>query len=235
MYIYLITNLVNGKYYVGQTIKKNIHARWNAHLREMRSGSNFRLHNAIRKYGTENFTIEMLTTATSWEQLNQLERIWIISLHSYDRATGYNMTMGGDGVKGYKHSAEARKKLSESHLGRPGWNKGKKMSPEFCAMMSQARKGRKSPMEGKKHSPEVIELLRKLGGRNKGRKGYKHTEEARKNISEAQRGRTHSEETKLKMSVAKKNFVFTTEHRAALKAAWVLRKERKATEIITCQ
>ena len=61
-YIYLITNDINGKQYVGKTYYNNIQERWKEHLQDYKK---FRcekrpLYNAINKYGFENFTISIL-------------------------------------------------------------------------------------------------------------------------------------------------------------------------------
>lgn len=135
MYIYLATNSINGKYYVGKTVM-DIAKRWSVHCSVARKDSRSTLHNAIRKYGSECFTVEVLTTATSTEQLDQLERLWIIALRSYDRTIGYNMTMGGEGITGHKHSPETRARISKSHT-------GKNQSFETCQKISAAQAGNK--------------------------------------------------------------------------------------------
>ena len=58
--IYKITNLANNKIYIGETIR-NLNVRWNEHKSEAlggRHGYTYHLHNAIRKYGIDNFIIE---------------------------------------------------------------------------------------------------------------------------------------------------------------------------------
>ena len=51
MYIYKITNQINNKVYVGQTIQKNPTMRWYAHLADARNGKKSYLYDSIRKYG----------------------------------------------------------------------------------------------------------------------------------------------------------------------------------------
>ena len=91
--IYKITNHVNGKIYIGRSI--DIDFRWKQHLREKKSRA---IDNAIRKYGKENFTIEVLEEC-SIAELNEREIYWIAY---YDTYLGdcYNCTPGGDGVRG---------------------------------------------------------------------------------------------------------------------------------------
>lgn len=85
--IYLITNEVNGKTYVGKT--KNLHKRWRMHKYAVnRISLNNYLYKAIRKYGIENFTIKLIDDDNSSEK----EIYWIAELKPE-----YNMTKGGDG------------------------------------------------------------------------------------------------------------------------------------------
>lgn len=93
--IYLITNRVNGKRYVGQTVG-SIAARWMHHC-----GAHSRckaLASAITKYGADAFTIEDLAVAYSDRHLNELERHHVNSLGTLAPA-GYNLKEGG-GSKG---------------------------------------------------------------------------------------------------------------------------------------
>jgi group I intron endonuclease len=95
MYIYLITNKINNKFYVGKT-KKSIQERFKEHITLANQGNITFLYNAIRKYGKENFEIQYLATAINEEQLNKLEMLWIKILNATE--LGYNMTLGGEGA-----------------------------------------------------------------------------------------------------------------------------------------
>src|SRR4030066_665973 len=115
---YKITNLINGKIYVGYT-SKLLNERMKQHL------SNFRkciLGDSIRKYGKENFTIESLYDFETEYEAKTTE-IFLIAFHRtnmcrYPNGNGMNMTDGGEGMKGYKHSAKSNKKNSESNIGK---------------------------------------------------------------------------------------------------------------------
>jgi group I intron endonuclease len=126
MQIYCIYCKISGKYYVGKTTQ-TLQSRWYLHRWDAaHQRSNFHLHNAIRKYGSENFIVWSLTgdlNPPDENQLNILEQLWILTLRSYDPALGYNMTMGGDG--GGIPTEETRAKLRKPH---PAM-RGKKMSP----------------------------------------------------------------------------------------------------------
>lgn len=113
--IYLITNKVNGKVYVGQTRQK-LGARWNGHKRDAKTGS-LRICRAIRKYGPESFTIEEIATAETQEWADYLERVWIVVYDSRNKDTGYNIREGGNHSPGM--SVEGRESLRQKNLGRP--------------------------------------------------------------------------------------------------------------------
>lgn len=88
--VYKITNLVNNKIYIGQTIHSLKH-RFNQHTRK--SGCT-RLYNAIIKYGKENFKIEELEKVNK-EDLDVREIYWINYYNSMDKNIGYNLIPGG--------------------------------------------------------------------------------------------------------------------------------------------
>ena len=101
-YIYLITNHINGKRYVGQTVNP-IHYRWSKHIEEAYGGnkSNSLLHRAIIKYGASNFGINILEECADTE-LNEKEKNYIKKYDTYyTHNKGYNMTWGGEGVTKY--------------------------------------------------------------------------------------------------------------------------------------
>ncbi|MBQ6296207.1 MAG: GIY-YIG nuclease family protein [Selenomonadaceae bacterium] len=109
--IYLITNLLNGMKYVGQTTQK-LTVRLKAH----RNADSY-IGRAIRRYGRENFKIEVLEECETAEQLNEREIFWIAELNCMS-PNGYNCTEGGfGGMKGYSHTPKAREKISAALLG----------------------------------------------------------------------------------------------------------------------
>lgn len=98
-YIYLITNTINGKHYVGQTAV-TIKDRWQRHLScvKRKEHPNLPLYRAIDKYGIENFKIEELEECEN-NLLNEREVWWISYYDSYHN--GYNATVGGEFVRKY--------------------------------------------------------------------------------------------------------------------------------------
>lgn len=114
--IYKITNKVNGKCYIGQSI--NIEGRLESHKC---SKSNRYLNNAIRKYGLDNFLFEILELC-SINDLDIRERYWISYFKSNNRDHGYNLTSGGESLPGWKHSDNSKYLMSihNAHYGKKG-------------------------------------------------------------------------------------------------------------------
>lgn len=92
--IYKVTNQINGKIYIGQS--QNIANRWRKHKTEPfnsnSSSYNSHFYQAIRKYGIDNFTFEVLEECSK-EELDKKERLYIAQYNSYEQ--GYNSTQGG--------------------------------------------------------------------------------------------------------------------------------------------
>jgi group I intron endonuclease len=105
----------SGGIYIGQT-RTTIKCRVTKHCSETNKGSTKILHNAIRKYGIDNFEIEILCEANSKEELNQLEIEYINKYSSYylNNEKGYNMTIGGEGANGYKLTHEEKRRCAET-------------------------------------------------------------------------------------------------------------------------
>ena len=91
-YIYKITNLINGKVYIGQT-RRTIEIRWRDHVYDSKR-SEYPIHRAIRKYGVDNFKIEMLEECEN-DKLDEKEIYWIKEYDSTNSDKGYNATSGG--------------------------------------------------------------------------------------------------------------------------------------------
>ena len=94
-YIYKVTNLVNQKIYIGLTYR-DIQTRWNEHKSRANNGSSLYFHNAIRKYGINNFSIEQIDQDDG-DTLKEREKYWINYYNSNIHEFGYNLTNGGDG------------------------------------------------------------------------------------------------------------------------------------------
>ena len=104
MYIYKVTNIINGKLYIGQTTRF-IQDRWERHINDALSNRlDTHFARAIRKYGPENFVVEQIDVASSQEELNKKEIYWIKFYNTVKN--GYNMTDGAVGGNTYKCKTE---------------------------------------------------------------------------------------------------------------------------------
>lgn len=97
--IYKITNLVNNKVYIGQST--DIERRWRNH-RARYTTCNSILYQAIRKYGLENFSFEIVEECGE-NFLNEREKYWVSYYNSFEE--GYNATIGGNGQPKYDYSS----------------------------------------------------------------------------------------------------------------------------------
>lgn len=95
---------------------------------------------AINKYGKNNFKIEVIEEAGSIEELIYLEKYYIKFYDSF--GNGYNLTIGGEGVNGFKPTAEQIEKMAKTKRGKPGWSAGKKIpqKPEWIQNRANSHK-----------------------------------------------------------------------------------------------
>lgn len=178
-YLYVITNLINGKQYYGWT--GDCKRRWREH--KCSRGSKL-VPRAIKKYGIENFRFETLCEGTEKEVKN-LEML-MIQENCSKVPYGYNLTDGGESNI---PSLQTRKKLSLAQTGH-------KVSEETKKKLSLAQTGKTCSEETKKKMSLAL-----MG--NKYTLGYKHTEETKKKISLAGIGRKRSKETRKRISISK--------------------------------
>ena len=148
--IYKATNKINGKVYIGQTIR-GLHERKRKHCY---SKHKTYFHNAIKKYGKDNFEWEILEKC-SQSSLNQKEIYYIKKYNSVEK--GYNLMAGGGIQSGWNHSEEAKNKMSvkikEWYKDNEHPNKGRVWSKEVRDKMSLAKKDFKpSRKQRKEHS-----------------------------------------------------------------------------------
>lgn len=159
MIIYKLTNLKNGKIYIGQTVG-SLGKRWNEHSTSMKNSP---LYNAFRKYGKDSFKIEVVCSALDPSYLNELEQHFIKYFNSF-HPNGYNLTSGGDSaytrsehsrekqrsaMLGHTVSEETRAKISKTLTGRPGVRKGAILSAETRQKISEVQIGRIASEETK--------------------------------------------------------------------------------------
>lgn len=86
-YVYMTTNIINGRKYIGQH-KHNYNDKWY-------KGSNKKLREDVKKFGSKNFTVEILEYCDSKEQLNKSEKFWIDYFNAENDVNFYNIYGGG--------------------------------------------------------------------------------------------------------------------------------------------
>jgi group I intron endonuclease len=182
MIIYKITNKLNGKAYIGQTVRK----LWER-LKEHRKNKGSVMNRAFRKYGKDSFSIEILAECQSIEELNEKE-IYFISKFNTIKPNGYNIVAGGGNCLA---SEETKRKMSENRRGSKHPLFGTHRSQETKDAIAQGRIGL-----------VVSEETRlKISKANKGRS---QTEEHSRKISDSLKGKSKSEEHKSNLSKAQK-------------------------------
>lgn len=152
--LYRLTNQQNGKTYIGVTTG-SLRRRLQRHVVTAVGGnSQYLIHRAIRKYGADAFKMEALGQFPSLVELLAAERGAIA-----EQMPAYNLTKGGEGAWGVKHSKESVERVAAAHRGKPSHMLGKKHTPEARRKMSAALKGKPSPNKGKPMLPQVRAAL----------------------------------------------------------------------------
>lgn len=144
-YLYKITNLINNKAYIGKSNFMAKHDRWYVHCKIAKGGRKTypRLfsyfHSAIKKYGKENFKLEIIETTSTEKEIFRLEKLWISQLKTAGHKL-YNLTNGGEGPAGFKHSASSKAKIAQSMQGEKCTN-AKLCNDDVYAIREPARQG----------------------------------------------------------------------------------------------
>lgn len=163
MIVYLVTNRINGKRYVGQT-SQPLQKRWNRHKSPMNHRRSSYLFNAINRHGADAFEIRPLVIVGTKQEMDlyekQLIKIWDLR----NPQKGYNLTEGGGGMLGFKLSKETKQKMSV-HV----------KSEQHKARISASKMGNKSRL-GIKHSEETKQRMSEKAA------GRKFSEEHRQNL-----------------------------------------------------
>ena len=129
--IYCIENTANGKRYIGQA--RHIERRWRQHRVSLENGKhcNDHLQRAWKKYGENAFSFYVLELC-DLESLSDRERFYIAKFDTL--RNGYNMTEGGDGTRGYEHTEDYKRHMSELYAGRT-------FSQDTLRKMSEVKRG----------------------------------------------------------------------------------------------
>lgn len=134
--LYCITNTVNGKRYIGITYIP-LEKRWKQHLYEAFGLESQRaLYCAIRKYGSESFTVELLELLNDWGEAGEREKHYIRQFNTMcNGGHGYNMTAGADGVLGVPPPPEAVERAKEA-IWRRAADRAERLRPSVEELMA---------------------------------------------------------------------------------------------------
>lgn len=213
-YLYRITNPI-GQVYIGQTA--DICKRRNDYKCIKKISSQKLIYKSIKHYGWENHKMDVIYRF--WEKesdINEIERLFISFFNSYyynNKNRGLNLTLGGQGNRGGKATAETRKKMSETH-------KERLKNPELRKKYSERMMGNTNwknqtinPFKGKKHTEETKEKNRIA------HIGKKASEETKKKMSEERKTRVYSDDFGRKISEGRKGMKFSEEHKRNISLA----------------
>ncbi|WP_368740031.1 NUMOD3 domain-containing DNA-binding protein [Enterococcus faecalis] len=229
-FIYITTNNINGKKYLGQK-KIDANGKWKKYL-----GSGIAFKKALEKYGKENFIREIIDVGYSSDELNNLEEKYTHDLDCLNDRNYYNLVHGGGTVTGLKfsketierlrelslgennyfygkqffgednifygkkHTKESRRKMSQSHMGETPWNKGKNSIYSEDTLLRMSTAKKGKPLS----ESHKVAIAKAQSGENHPMYGKHHSEETKRILSEKATGKKASEETKRKMSEAQK-------------------------------
>ena len=235
--LYCHTHTESGRRYIGLT-KLTMLKRWNQHLNNASKKRGKGCHhfwNAIRKYGPQAFSHEVLEVCTSLEVANLAEECWIEFFDTRNREKGFNLTRGG---KHTPHSSRNPWDRPEYREKACAASKRRWENPEFRAKMS-ARDYDTSGL----HRPESIEKLRSIQSSpefraeasrrmskvmsdpvvkakiSKSARGRVLTDEQRASISSRMKGHRKSEEVKGKVSASLRGRSLSEETRLKISEA----------------
>lgn len=144
--IYYIKNLINNKVYIGSATDFNI--RSNRHKQDLNKNIHHSIHlqRAWNKYGPENFIFEIIDTVNSKEELIPIEQAYLDFFNSNNRKYGYNICKFAGSSLGFKHTDEAKNKMSKNHA---KYMLGRKHTKESKKKMSEGLRGRRVSKETK--------------------------------------------------------------------------------------
>lgn len=179
--IYKITNLVNGKVYIGQS--KDVIRRFKEHFNVKSKLSNTYLHYSMKHYGIENFVFEVIMKTYD---LDYWEKFFIYWYNSTDNKCGYNLTDGGQKssrkINSFVFTDDIKEKMSES--AKQNWRD----SDYHKRIVESQNKGKLTDDARKNRSFATKKMWENGKFRNQAEK-----------ISKKTKGLKKSEETKLKM------------------------------------
>ena len=203
MFIYKLTNKVNGKIYVGKT-EKSLADRLSRHLACAKRKVNRYLYDAMNHYEYDNFEISLIEECSTRDILDDREKYWIRAFNSL-YPSGYNMTIGGGGGNTLASWTEEQRK--ELYSRQTAKRVGMRRTEEQKSRMKAAAK-RREEAKTEQQKKEISDKIRAINiekgicpskefwgkkGQEGFFKGKKHTEEAKKKVSLSRKGKKYED------------------------------------------
>ena len=138
--VYMHTNKINGKRYIGITSQEP-EKRW---MNGFGYSEMLPFGRAVRKYGWDNFQHEVLLDQLSEREAKRLESYLIGLLDTQNKSIGYNVTSGGDGMCGFHHTDVSKEKMSIAKAGSNHPNYGNHLSKTTRSKISERLTGNKN-------------------------------------------------------------------------------------------
>lgn len=148
--VYLIRCNINDMIYVGSSV--NFYRRFIRYRRSSKENSRIRIHRALKEFGFDNFTFEILERIPDESQLVKREQAWMDALTPFGDV-GFNTNRVAGSSLGMRHTDETKKKLSKLHM-------GKKLSAEHIEQL-RIRMTESNHMSGKTHPKSICEKMKK--------------------------------------------------------------------------
>lgn len=222
--IYLATNKVNGKRYVGKTVFL-LSVRRSQHEGEACKHSRQLFHRALWKYGVNSFNWQIIAEDEDEDFLHKCEKFSIQMLRT-KLPSGYNMTDGGEGFVGGVVTQETRRKMRKSHLGVPLSVKHKENIKNALTKSERHKEASRIANQRRTGYHHTTETKRKIGAASRKKT---MSNEARTKISKALKGRKFSDKHKQRISESQKRSEKTKNHLEQLSQGWIGRKHTPET------
>jgi group I intron endonuclease len=212
--LYRVTNLVNGKIYLGMT-SRSVKFRWSQHVQSsLKLKKRSAIAAAISAYGPQSFSVDLVCEVCGFESAANEERS-LIKQYNCMAPLGYNLTTGGEKIYGFNLAVDSRRKMS-------AWQVGKVLSEETKRKIGLGNTGKVFSAEHRKKLSAKLSLRpRTEAFREKlrlARKGKPRPTGLMDRLHAWRVGKPLSEETKRKLSQALKGRAFTPEHLAKIAA-----------------
>jgi group I intron endonuclease len=205
--IYRVTNLINGKIYIGSAIE--IEGRWAAHKSALNKGKheNEYLQNAWAKHSEVAFVFEIIEECAP-EALYEREQFWLDNSDCHRGRGGYNISPSAGTCRGVKHTEETRKRMSAAKKGKP------MKTRKFWELTAEEQEAIRIVRREYYRTEKGQEHLRRMTERAK-------DPEARAKNADAQRGLVRTDEQRAAMAASHRRFwAHATPEQRAERGTW---------------